>query len=500
MDIQIKNFGPIAEGDVSIKPLTIFIGPNNTGKSYAAVLVWCLYSAFNNLHITPWGLPIHLRRKRFTRSRVKEEPLRFFREDNRAVDAWINGAIGTLKKDGKFESEIPEDILLDIHLNMFHLFTELLNEEISRAFASNLKNMVRLKTRSFSFVIDFNGFTLSLEYANNQLNLLSIEGITNRTLKIHLNTTTKDERWAIRTKKATLKNIEIDINPQFIKEVPHEILVSDIQEVLTQNILERYMEQMMRECYYLPAARSGILQGHKAVSAAIISEAPLAGLRKIEIPTLSGITADFIISLIELEPISERKSNLEEVIKPIEKDIIKGKISIQQIKHLYPEFAYEYQGLSLPLHRTSSMVSELAPIVLYLRHLVDKDDILIIEEPEAHLHPEMQRILAGVITLLIRNGVNVLITTHSDYLIEQISNFIKMSKIKEKDRVSMGYTKDDFLKPGEVSVHLFKYRDKEGTITEKLKVGREGIPQEEFGKVAQSLYEEKVKLQRKLGG
>ena len=74
-----------------------------------------------------------------------------------------------------------------------------------------------------------------------------------------------------------------------------------------------------------------------------------------------------------------------------------------------------------------------------------------------------------------------------------------MSKIKEEDRIALGYTNDDFLKPGEVSVHHFKYSDKEGTITEKLKVSREGIPQEEFGKIAQSLYEEKIKLQRKLG-
>ena len=34
-------------------------------------------------------------------------------------------------------------------------------------------------------------------------------------------------------------------------------------------------------------------------------------------------------------------------------------------------FWYESRDGRFPLHRTSSMVSELAPIVLYLRHLLD---------------------------------------------------------------------------------------------------------------------------------
>ena len=40
--IEVKDFGPIAEGAVDLKPLTVFIGPNNSGKSYMALLVYAL--------------------------------------------------------------------------------------------------------------------------------------------------------------------------------------------------------------------------------------------------------------------------------------------------------------------------------------------------------------------------------------------------------------------------------------------------------------------------
>jgi predicted ATPase len=47
--IEIRDFGPIREGEIEIKPLTIFIGPNNSGKSYGAMLIHSLYKSFYRL-------------------------------------------------------------------------------------------------------------------------------------------------------------------------------------------------------------------------------------------------------------------------------------------------------------------------------------------------------------------------------------------------------------------------------------------------------------------
>ena len=45
LTISVKNFGPIAEGSVDLKPLTIFVGPSNTGKSYMATAVYAFAKA-----------------------------------------------------------------------------------------------------------------------------------------------------------------------------------------------------------------------------------------------------------------------------------------------------------------------------------------------------------------------------------------------------------------------------------------------------------------------
>ena len=45
LKLAVKNFGPIREGEVEFKPLTVFIGPNNSGKSYMATLLYALLKA-----------------------------------------------------------------------------------------------------------------------------------------------------------------------------------------------------------------------------------------------------------------------------------------------------------------------------------------------------------------------------------------------------------------------------------------------------------------------
>ena len=123
----------------------------------------------------------------------------------------------------------------------------------------------------------------------------------------------------------------------------------------------------------------------------------------------------------------------EDMILRIKDDTVsQGILDLEDLEALsgYPEFRYRPQKVeqALRMSQSSSMVSELAPLVLFLRGIVQPGDTLIIEEPEAHLHPAAQTKIALTLARLVRIGVRVIITTHSDWLLEQIGNLVREGK------------------------------------------------------------------------
>lgn len=119
------------------------------------------------------------------------------------------------------------------------------------------------------------------------------------------------------------------------------------------------------------------------------------------------------------------------------------------------------------------------------------------------MHPENQRILATFLVKLIRSGVTILITTHSEYLLEQLSSFIMLSKVEPQKRIEKyNYNEKDFLKTEEIAAYVFNYDKRSGgnKITEVEITEEEGISQDEFIKIHEALYEETIRLRKELSG
>ena len=80
------------------------------------------------------------------------------------------------------------------------------------------------------------------------------------------------------------------------------------------------------------------------------------------------------------------------------------------------------------------MVSELTPVVLYLRHVIRPGEVLIIEEPESHLHPKMQVEFIRHLAAAVRAGARIMITTHSEWVLDALANLVHLSDLPKSRR------------------------------------------------------------------
>ena len=111
--------------------------------------------------------------------------------------------------------------------------------------------------------------------------------------------------------------------------------------------------------------------------------------------------------------------------------------------------------------------------ILYLRHIVSPGEVLMIEEPESHLHPAMQvefiRQLAGV----VRSGIRVMLTTHSEWVLEELANLIRLSGLPKSRRMGLDGG-DSALSPNEVGVWRFDTKKRpNGTVVKEIKLDPE---------------------------
>ena len=86
----------------------------------------------------------------------------------------------------------------------------------------------------------------------------------------------------------------------------------------------------------------------------------------------------------------------------------------------------------MPISAAAASIRELAPFEFLVEKTNIKKDVVLIEEPEAHLHPLKQRLVADVISLMYNAGAYMQITTHSDYFLRRLNEFILLQRIKDK--------------------------------------------------------------------
>lgn len=107
-------------------------------------------------------------------------------------------------------------------------------------------------------------------------------------------------------------------------------------------------------------------------------------------------------------------------------------------------FRYEDTKKTLSIKNLSTGMKTFSIIkTLLLNGSLVQNGTLILDEPEIHLHPEWQKLLAEIIVLIQKEfGMHILINSHSPYFINAIDVYAKKYRIRESCKFYLAEDED----------------------------------------------------------
>lgn len=265
------------------------------------------------------------------------------------------------------------------------------------------------------------------------------------------------------------------------------VLMEGIAEPLYTPIVKG---RRMGEPVYLPASRTGFMLTYPQLieNSLQVSYAP-ASRENLSALTLPYV--DFLQLITKFETKGKLNKWKKEVVRFAEEQMTKGSVSIK--KDMIPIVKYQPSGMEkeIPLYVASSIVAEISPLLLLLKSDINFKT-LIIEEPEAHLHPELQQKMARLMINLVNHGIPVWITTHSDTILQHINNMLKLKK--HGDAVELmkqyGYSKVDLLDSEKVSMYQFVPCKAGKSQLEELELTKYGVIVPTFNDALENIVRE----------
>ena len=455
MKIAVKNLGAIKNAEIDLsKKLNVFCGPNGTGKTYLAYLIYSITSLSNKGlgRILEKEYISELVGQNSTKIEIEINKLWNFREEEVNLikeNLWNIFAVAESKSD-KFFSNTEIEIV-DTIKDFENKFMALTFEKEVKFY--NYKFVLKKFQNSTSIEVvlddkqiknqDFLRF-LEIGLLSSVYSILAFYPIVSSTIF-------PVERNSIFTFSEEL-SIRNNVRYDMIKELTSK---KDI------NPMDLFFKQNTR---YPQAIRDG--------------------LRVAE----------------DLENIQKLNSPYYKFATEIEEELLKGKVTINSEGSV--EFSSEKaKTVKLSFHQSSSIVKTLSSLVIYLKHIATKDDLVIIDEPELNLHPDNQVKLTRIFARLINEGIRLVVSTHSDYIVRELNNLIMVSSVIENNSKSellaeLGYAEGEYLKLEDFQAYLFKYKNDKAKQTEviAIKCDKNGFDVETLDKTIEELNDRSNQL------
>jgi predicted ATPase len=243
-----------------------------------------------------------------------------------------------------------------------------------------------------------------------------------------------------------------------------------------------FSKQMEKQIYFVPQGRAGLYTNLSSL-APIIAELSANRLflqknKSFELPTLSQPVSDYFIQLSTVKT-SHTNPKYQPIIQKFEQKILKGEIRYdEQTRKM--QYLPEGLGISLDVQQSASMVAELSSLLVFFKHVLKdtEENIIFIEEPEAHLHPATQIALMEILDEFAKAGVKIFLTSHSNYMFNKLGNMLLAGTTN----------------PETVGVYHLVMTPTGSVQNMNMQASKEGIEDDNFTNVAEQLYNERLKI------
>ena len=374
MKLKVENFAKIKEADIEVNGVTVIAGENNTGKSTIGKVLYCIYQSFHSL------------------------PEQVLNERRISIASALRRNEDVLEQFDYFEDAVSFRNFINQILNSgVDNYKSVLNErdiEIKDGTNKKLRDIFSYDTEKIEKQIITEIF--SGEF-NDQLIPL---GSTNKSSKLVLQIKNKEtnefECIDLHLEKNRMSiNSKIDLYKTAIY-IDNPFVIDEIRYFNPDDNMYNYMN--IAELLGLKKRRLN----HNDVLREMLSK-----------------TFNHNISLIEKSKLETRLDRFIEFLK----DTLQGDIIEHDNKFMFYDNTVNE---TIEIGNLSTGIKSFAILLKLIKtyDITDKS-LIVLDEPEIHLHPKWQLKFAEILVMLQKEfNLNIVITSHSPYFIRAIEIYL----------------------------------------------------------------------------
>ncbi len=454
--VIIEDFGKIEHVELEMKPMMMFVGDNNSGKSYLMNLLWGFSSESSAL-------------------------LTDLTEDILNSDLYKECEQYMMEKIA--EGEIEEILSVE----WFEKFLKLLNLCVEQ-------NKDRFVSEIFNKEMHIGKLKLDMEDEEKIEIIVESTSIfcevTDRGRTNRGRTNREKQGYVIAEKTMWIrlfKYYQMGMQIEGKDALQRKRYVKFVLNMLLKYWTEISVQE--GDPVFLPSSRTGFVLSKNL----IINHMYENSFNRESDLVPSYFTKPVISFLKLLNSVGEIEGKNQELCKLaefIEQSVLHGQVERQDT--ISRAFLYKPDNMndSIQMYLASAVVTEITPLYLLCKyqHRISQ---MFIEEPEMCLHPQLQTAVAKVLVRMCSMGIPVIMTTHSDIIIQYINNMLRVNNSDKKQELMEKFQIEgqDLLEEDQVGVYQFACQGEGNSKIEELKSGAVGFETTTFSNAFEEMLE-----------